>query len=202
MLFFFFCITLHVNLTPQFDFLYTYTAYYMTYNPSQWLYDSRDGCCSRYYSWDYAGCMGIDGTTAIGWYPAWESSDESKCLNDDKVPTYMRNNPTQWVYDNLEGCCEHFFSWEQPACVVESGGNETTVYTNQWYVNHVSEICEQDCVKDSSTPCGGAVDTWKDLFDSAADCCENRLSWTSKHVCNATSQLETPTGTSKFIKCM
>ena len=170
----------------------------MTYNPSQWLYKSRDGCCTRYYSYDYGKCMALDTTGGIGWYPALESSDESKCLEDDKVPAYMRSNPTQWVYDKLEGCCERYFSWDQPACVVASGGDDTTIYTNQWYVNHETEVCEQDCVKDSSTPCGGSVKSWKDLFDSAADCCESRLSWISSSVCEAQSNLQDPTGTGEW----
>ena len=66
-------------------------AYYMTYSSSTWLYNSRDACCTRYYSYDYAACMGIDQLGAIGFYPAWESG-ENKCVNDTDIPDYMRNN--------------------------------------------------------------------------------------------------------------
>lgn len=170
--------------------------WYMKQNPSTWLYNTRDGCCSRYYSYDYAACMGVDESGAIGFYPAWDGT--LKCLNDGDIPSYMRHNSNQWVYDDIDSCCQRYYGWDYNSCIAESGGNPTNTFTSKWYVNHADEICQQDCPEDSGGFCGGLVDSWKTLFDSPAECCENRLPWTSTSICEALSTDTTPTGSSKW----
>ena len=73
--------------------------------------------------------MGSSVEAAIGYYPAWDS-DDSRCLFDTNVPEYMRLNPSLWTYDNLEDCCERYYSWDQD-CVANSGGGDDTTYTGK-----------------------------------------------------------------------
>ena len=167
----------------------------MKYNSGEWLHTTRDGCCTRHYSWEYSACMGVDGAGVIGYYPAWDGT--KKCVNDTKAPNYMGLNPSQWMFDDVDSCCERYYDWVTN-CVSNSGGNTTSAATLKWYVNHVDEICEQDCPEDSVGPCGGLVPSWKDLHESAASCCENTLPWITAAMCAARSELTTYSGTSKW----
>mmetsp|Transcript_25700 Transcript_25700/g.44898 ORF Transcript_25700/g.44898 Transcript_25700/m.44898 type:complete len:1663 (+) Transcript_25700:1-4989(+) len=170
--------------------------YYMKYNGGSWLFNNRDGCCSRYYSYEYIACMGVENAGALGYYPSWDSAQI--CVNNTDVPDYMRLNPSQWVYDDIDSCCERYYNWNHADCVTKSGGNSTATATLKWYVNHEDEICEQDCPVDGGGPCGGLVPSWKTLFETVISCCENRLSWIATSVCEAGSTLQTATGTSKW----
>lgn len=170
--------------------------FYMKYNPGSWLYNSRDACCTRYYSYDYASCMGIDSMAVIGFYPAWDGT--KKCRNDAEVPDYMRRNPSQWVYDDLESCCERYYSSEQAGCLTNSGGNPTDSASLEWYVDHENEVCVQDCLEDSGGQCGGLVSPWKTLFESPSACCETTLTWISTSSCTFASLGQTNPGTFKW----
>jgi len=68
----------------------------MNKNPASWLYTTLDGCCERYYNWDFAGCKAThfeatlvsgsvspvsDPTDAL-FYPDWGRTDT--CINDGR----------------------------------------------------------------------------------------------------------------------
>ena len=79
---------------------------YMTLNPTEWMYQSLQECCHRYYSWDEIGCVqknaeitgssqSIPDPTAVLYYPEWLSSDV--CVNDGLAPSYMKKQPVFWM---------------------------------------------------------------------------------------------------------
>jgi hypothetical protein len=182
----------------------------MMNNPQQWMYPDIEGCCKKYYSWDVHGCIiESDGTserlTPPGFYPNWGYS-EDKCLNstaqigqENSLPDYMANNPRQWIYDDIEGCCKKYYSWDVNSCIVKSGGTVTIEYTNKWYVSQDEQICQQDCLEDPSAPtCGGAVEAWNGLYDSVEACCAYKLYWIPSATCVHQSILKPVTGTKKW----
>lgn len=167
---------------------------YMKHNSAAWLYNTREGCCSRYYSYAFSLCMGVENTGAIGYYPAWDGSE--MCVNDSSVPDYMRNKPSSWVYQDIESCCVRYYSYVYADCVTKSGGSSSAIATLKWYVNHVDEICQQDCTTGGS--CGGALPVWKTSFETAASCCKDTLSWIATSVCENRSNLQPVIGTSRW----
>jgi len=171
-------------------------SFFMQYNPGDWLFNTRDGCCIRYYSWEYYACMGEDNAGAIGYYPAWDGTES--CVNDAEAPDYMGLNPSLWIFDNIDSCCQRYYNWNVAGCVFKSGDDTTSVATSDWYVNNMNEICQQDCLEQSGGSCGGLVPSWKDLHKTAASCCENTLAWIPGAMCVARSQLTTYSGTSKW----
>ena len=50
---------------------------YMQRNPSTWLYDDAEGCCSRYFGWEENECLLNSGETVAedvgtnNWYVDW-----------------------------------------------------------------------------------------------------------------------------------
>ena len=69
---------------------------YMNMNPSSWLYATLDGCCERYYNWNFAGCKAahFEATLVSGsisaapdpldalFYPDWGRTNT--CVNDGR----------------------------------------------------------------------------------------------------------------------
>ena len=79
---------------------------YMTQNPAIYLFSTKADCCTEYYSYNMADCLGGSGATSSGskYYADWLGDDT--CKNDGGAPSYMIANPTQWLYDTLSACCE------------------------------------------------------------------------------------------------
>mmetsp|Transcript_20570 Transcript_20570/g.42774 ORF Transcript_20570/g.42774 Transcript_20570/m.42774 type:complete len:639 (-) Transcript_20570:133-2049(-) len=182
---------------------------YMKLNPSLWVYSTRSSCCTRYYSYAYNDCMGSDAVPSGKYYPDWDQNQESRCVSDGQEPDYMASNPTAWMYDSAEECCTRYYSWDLGACVTNSGGTAVESATRKWYVLDGEEKCVQDCEVNASEPtCGGLANPWDSLFASSSDCCSQKVSWVSLNVCDATSQGQTPTGSSKWyvdwdnLKCV
>ena len=59
------------------------------------------------------------------------------------MPDYMRANPQQYLYDDIESCCENYYQWEEDVCIEASGGNTVATTTGEWYVNYQEEVCVQ-----------------------------------------------------------
>ena len=115
------------------------------------------------------------------------------------MPDYMRSNPKQWVYDDIEECCKNYYGWEKGTCIEASGGDPVEVSTGKWYANHNRETCLQDCPEDMGGSCGGLADTWDELYSTAANCCDSQLSWIAPSVCEARSTLTIVIGTQKWF---
>ncbi|KAL7460889.1 hypothetical protein ACHAXS_001324 [Conticribra weissflogii] len=157
---------------------------YMRLNPEGfYLFDKLEDCCLRHYSWIYNECAGIN-NAALGpdgeslYYPDWEGDNKS-CKNDGAQPQYMSNNPSTWMYENLESCCKARYSWNLNDCIGMSGIS-STVGSNKWYPDWKKYVCVQDCVGNS--PCGGLAKNWDPIYNTAESCCDNKLKWVTECV--------------------
>jgi len=159
--------------------------------------NSLEACCKRYYAWDLITCTGDSGTVPSGFYPNWGTS-ETKCLNSSETPETLPYNLENWLENDIESCCKRNFNWAYNDCVYLSSGSLNLAATNKWYVNHQDKICQQDCPKEGGGPCGGLVDQWNTLFDTAAACCEEKLSWIASPTCESVSTLSPVVGTSQW----
>lgn len=107
-----------------------------------------------------------------------------------------QRNPKLWLYDNVESCCSNYFHWSLDECLLVSGGSSgASPGTGKWYVNHKDSVCQRDCAKEDGDSCGGTAKRWETpLYDSAAACCKEKLSWISLPVCEAKSTSTTAVG--------
>jgi len=163
--------------------------------------NSLDACCDRFFSWDTIECKGDSASIPSGFYPNWAGT-KTKCLNSTEmsttVPGYMAKNPEQWLFNDIESCCEQYYSWVYKGCIGLTSGNSVDSGTDKWYVNHQEEICQQDCPEEGMGACGGLATPWDQLYASAAVCCAEKLSWITPSTCEAQSSLATAVGTSRW----
>jgi len=163
-----------------------------------YIESTLDACCERWFSWDIATCKGGSTDVVSGFYPNWGNNDV-KCLDaadtSNTVPGYMRSDPSKWLYDTIESCCERYYGWDYDTCVVGSGGSSATTSTETWYVNQKDEICQQDCPTSAGATCGGNAKKWDTLYPTVESCCENKLGYISSSVCVAQSTGGTAVGT-------
>lgn len=135
------------------------------------MHATKAACCSANFGYDLDNCNGVTPSTTPGtgkYYPDWENS---VCANDGKELPYMTANPTQYLYDTAELCCEARFGWNKDACV----GAPSGVNTSKFYMDYVNGYCVQNC--DGALPCGGIADTWDELYDTLKACCAGKDWW-------------------------
>merc|ERR1711957_1101086 len=105
---------------------------------------------------------------------------------------YMRESP-EWLRDDIESCCERFYSWALGDCIVHSGGDfSVAAARNEWYVDWVNMVCKQSCIEGADTVqsglnCGGIAKSFDHLYATVEDCCEKKLPWIALSVCVAHS---------------
>lgn len=119
----------------------------------------------------------------------WEG-DSGTCLQDGKQALYMTNNPSVWLYNNLESCCKRYFpGTNEPKCLGQS--NPQVAGSGKWFVDHSLERCVNDCgVGNAGPTCAGPdveVPSQQYLFDLPWDCCVQGLSWVFTQYCDAIS---------------
>ncbi|KAL7470367.1 hypothetical protein ACHAXS_010591, partial [Conticribra weissflogii] len=159
---------------------------YMSNNPTTWMFETLEACCTTRYSWNLDDCMGTVGlTSALGsnmWYPNWEGF---VCVQDCVGAPPCGGFAENWdsLYDSVEACCDSKLNWVTE-CATKSGGTSTaaggattTAYatSGKWYVDYDSNSCKQDCV--GAAPCGGAAESWEVLYPSVSTCCQGKLWW-------------------------
>ncbi|KAL7539345.1 hypothetical protein ACHAXR_009202, partial [Thalassiosira sp. AJA248-18] len=185
-----------LTLFPLSDVSGNYPPY--MYLTGGYFETSLRACCHRYFHWALAECTGGTLPFLGGFYPNWGAT-EMKCLeSSDEMPDYMRNNPSQWLYNDVETCCENYYHWDYNDCIAGSGGSSTSSATGKWFVNHLEEICHQDCPSSGNVTCGGLANSWDELYDSAFDCCSSQLSWLRPTDCESKSTHTTVVGSSNW----
>eukprot|EP00804_Cyclotella_cryptica_P005734 CCRYP_000073-RA/>CCRYP_000073-RA protein AED:0.18 eAED:0.17 QI:0/0/0/0.75/0.33/0.5/4/0/530 len=111
------------------------------------------------------------------YYPDWDGGSGT-CLQDDNVPLYMQLNPSTWLYNSLEECCDRYYgAWNKNKCMNKQG-------SGLWYVDYALGKCVIDCDEVNGPLCGGlAASTEDELFSDPLSCCESKLPWTMKSSC-------------------
>jgi len=172
---------------------------YMRNNPTAWVFNTADACCTRYFSWSKETCLaGANSTSTSGtrnatnlWFPDWESGGSVKCIQDTNTttpPEYIAANPNSWMRTTSTDCCERYFGWDTNNCLHSSGGaNATAAGSSDWYVNWADFQCVKDCVASTTDlNCGGLKQRWDEGFNTANTCCTAKLSWKSTTICTPT----------------
>mmetsp|Transcript_2056 Transcript_2056/g.3233 ORF Transcript_2056/g.3233 Transcript_2056/m.3233 type:complete len:181 (-) Transcript_2056:1538-2080(-) len=113
----------------------------------------------------------------LGYYPDWGPGG-STCLNDGKMPGYMRIMET-YTDPSLSACCERWFSWDKHTC----NGNGA-IGSSEWYVDWILEKCVKDCYDSSDADCGGFAKSWDERYGSSQDaCCDQISSYIARDKC-------------------
>ena len=129
-------------------------------------------CCKNFYQWDYYSCTGTTPTLTNGdYYPNW-SGGGNTCVNDGNYPEYMLYDQSWYLSLTLQDCCQRFYHWKLDECL---GDDYVYVGSNNWYPQWEDDTCVQDC--EGASPCGGAAQSWNDLYTSRDQCCSMRFSW-------------------------
>lgn len=147
----------------------------MLQNHGYFLSSSLEECCRSFYNWDYYSCTGSTPTLTNGeYYPDWHGGGSNTCVRDGNAPEYMFYDQSWYLSPTLQKCCEKFYHWDLHECL---GTSPNYVYegTNKWYPEWENDTCIQDC--EGASPCGGAAETWNDLYSSREQCCTMRFSW-------------------------
>eukprot|EP01082_Thalassiosira_pseudonana_P001264 g1144.t2 g1144 g1144.t1 contig10:1473802-1478244(-) len=124
-----------------------------------------------------------DATCPVGagqWFPDWAGANLGcvKNVGSNNAPSYMLYNPSMWMFDDLEDCCDKNYPWDLATCL----GASAAAGSDKWFVNYSLNKCVKECVGDE--PCGGLVDgSWVDLFESQSECCSKKVWWNTE--CNA-----------------
>ena len=99
------------------------------------------------------------------------------------------------VYGTTLECCKAELGWKNAdLCASESDPSSTG--TLQFYVNQQEKKCVQDCPTTGGGSCRGPPkQSTAQLFATATDCCEEKLSWLSLAKClEATTGIPTAPG--------
>mmetsp|Transcript_14781 Transcript_14781/g.26439 ORF Transcript_14781/g.26439 Transcript_14781/m.26439 type:complete len:398 (+) Transcript_14781:129-1322(+) len=105
------------------------------------------------------------------WYPNWEQSDSTECLNDGNSPLYMRVLGT-YFENNLDACCQRFFGWAYAACSAAGGATITGYYPN-WGGGNENKCLSADDA--TAGPIPNYLLTY--LEEDVVTCCQNRYNW-------------------------
>eukprot|EP00970_Alexandrium_tamarense_P014705 scaffold4286_cov127-Alexandrium_tamarense.AAC.1 len=109
------------------------------------------------------------------WFPDWAGENKGCVKNVGNAPSYMWYNPSMWMFDNLEDCCDTNYPWDLATCL----GASAAAGSDKWFVDYSLNKCVKECVGDE--PCGGLVDgSWVDLFESQSECCSKKVWWNTK----------------------
>ena len=153
---------------------------YMSNDPTAWMYDTLDKCCTNRYAWNKASCLGAGSSTlptgSNKWYVNSYKND-SICVQDCKGAAPCGGLADSWdtLHESAKVCCQKKLSWITASkCEAESTGG-TAAGSDQWYVDWDKETCIKDCV--GGAPCGGLADNWDLLYSSATKCCAENLPW-------------------------
>ncbi len=107
--------------------------YMRTNGIGAYVFEDLKSCCEKHFSWDLISCLESESTAVDSkysdlYYPDWEGDNDSCRKNSDGLaPAYMTNNPTAWMHETLESCCECDFVSGMNQCrsVLCHGRNET-----------------------------------------------------------------------------
>jgi len=150
--------------------------YYMTANPTVFMFSTKADCCEEHYSFAMGVCTG-NGVSSLAsgnkWYADWSSGDET-CQNDGQAPQYMVDNMNLWLYDDRDACCKRFFNYKYADCVGGAAAAPSGRYFPDW------EGDNEGCLVDSTTTpapeyMSSGANTW--LHATLDECCEQHYGY-------------------------
>ena len=134
----------------------------------------------QHFEYKLNSCMGSSSAVTTGkYYPDW-SGDNEGCLVDNSTnpaPEYMHASQA-WFSDDLEECCDTYYSYSKAECLGSSA-----VSSEKYYVNWDTFKCVKDCPVGSGVDCGGLSDRdWTDEeFADKKTCCSTFMAWNYKN---------------------
>ena len=99
------------------------------------------------------------------------------CIGDGNAPPYQKLNPSTWLYNNIEECCDRYYpGTEKAQCMYKKG-------SGLWYVDYKNDKCTLDCVNsEPGSLCGGPA-LGRELYLDPKSCCEAKLFWIPSEFC-------------------
>lgn len=144
------------------------------------------------------------GSVGFGkWYVDWK---DDHCLQDCDVGVAAScgGRARNWddLYDSASACCQYKLPYKNLQWCL--GGSLGASYpgSGKFYVDSTNWICKKDCTPggplDVNNDCGAIVtESWIDLYDTARECCQEKLGWQDPDFCNSQSD-PSSSGTNKF----
>lgn len=79
---------------------------YMQENPTVWMLDTLDACCTKYYKWNRAKCVGS--SSRVGSNKCYIDYVEEKCVKDCVKETGCGGLAESWdqLYESQSDCCK------------------------------------------------------------------------------------------------
>jgi len=166
-----------------------------------------DGCCVKYFKWNYNACMNDTIVGSGDWYVNYE---DKKCVQDCASATSPSGctyfgglaTPTETLYTDALSCCESKLAYIASGLCQANSMDMVYAGSELWRPDYENSRCVQDC-EVSNTTCvlpGGIVeDSATSLYADAATCCSTGLSYLSSELCEANSD-PTSTGTGKYFQ--
>jgi len=167
---------------------------YMELDPENWLHDTLEGCCERYYSgWNKNRCINVRGSGL--WYV---SHLLERCVTDcEEGQGATCGGLANPVSDNLfadpMSCCLAELDWRfVDFCEADSLLINCYEGTGKYYRGDTAgrPVCVRDCDPEvtGDTTCGGLVeDTYIIFHDTAEECCSIEYNWMNNELCAARS---------------
>lgn len=162
---------------------------YMTENSVAYLFSTKADCCEEHYSFNLEECMGTSAGNSGGkYYPDWLGDDT--CKNNGAAPTYMVQNPTMWLHDTLEACCDKNYGWKKAECMgTASASASSGLYFPDW------AGANDGCLNDGTEPEYMAKNPDQWMHSTLKACCEKNYSYNLAACTGASASA----GSSKFF---
>jgi len=168
------------------------------------LHETAEACCAAHLgsvdadqceTSSETGVAAADATpTATGEFYADYSITPALCVRDCESSggvgcggLYPRNAGVT-SYDDAEDCCKNKFGWYQlDLCTVLSNSAGAS-HTDLWYADQGDGVCHKDCDDSGNPSCGGTpTDFSQPMYDSAEECCREKLGWINEDTCTLKS---------------
>ena len=150
---------------------------YMLYDQSWYLSLTLQDCCQRFYHWKLDECLGDD-------YDVYVGSAGNALLAAGASLSTDGGSTTMSAGDGPSSGGAMIISAGFGTVTIGSGASTsasggdiplTVGSVEKWYPNWTADTCVQDC--EGASPCGGAAESWDDLYSSRDQCCSMRFSW-------------------------
>lgn len=130
------------------------------------------------------------------YYPAWGYRET--CLSDGGQENYMNRNPSSWMYETLDSCCQRYYGWDVVGCELRNA-EETLVSGAISALEPTDGLYFPDwgrtdtCINDGTAPpyMKQQSSTW--MYESLTDCCKAYYGWETGFAECMSSQGDPPT---------